>query len=49
MDVHYSKSKQLLAMAASLTHPDPALPLALTTDASATSCGAVLEQFEDGC
>ena len=23
MDVHYSKSKQLLAMAASLTHPDP--------------------------
>ena len=48
MDAKYQKSKELLTMAVHLTHPDPSCPLALTTDASKSSCGAVLEQFEDG-
>jgi len=48
MDPHYENAKELLRQAAHLTHPDPNLPLALTTDASQTSVGGVLEQFEDG-
>ena len=37
-------AKALLAKAAELTHPDPSLPLALMTDASQHSIGAVLLQ-----
>merc|ERR1712155_65877 len=48
MDVHYNNAKNLLKQAANLTLPDPSLPLALTTDASKTSIGAVLEQYEAG-
>merc|ERR1711951_318231 len=48
MDKNYDEAKQLLVMAANLTFPDPNLPLALTCDASKTSCGAVLEQYEKG-
>ena len=37
-------AKQLLVQAAELAHPDPGLPLALMTDASQHSIGAVLMQ-----
>ena len=48
MTEHYDNAKELLKTAAHLTHPDPTLPLALITDASKTSIGAVLEQYEAG-
>ena len=47
MSEHYNAAKQLLIDAANLTHPDPNLPLAITTDSSKTCIGAVLEQYED--
>ena len=40
----FADAKKLLSQAAELTHPDPALPLALMTDASHHSIGAVLLQ-----
>ena len=40
----YEDAKKMLVNAAQLSHPDPALPLALSTDASQHSVGAVLEQ-----
>ena len=40
----FKDAKKLLAQAAELTHPDPNLPLALMTDASQHSIGAVLLQ-----
>ena len=40
----FSDAKQLLVQAAELAHPDPSLPLALMTDASQHSIGAVLMQ-----
>ena len=40
----FEDAKKLLSMAAELSHPDPSLPLALMTDASQHSVGAVLMQ-----
>ena len=45
---HFQKAKDMLAMACTLTYPDPAAPIALTTDSSGHSIGGVLEQFEAG-
>ena len=41
-------SKQMIMAATQLSHPDPAAPIALTTDASKFAIGGVLEQFVDG-
>ena len=46
LQTHFDKAKQLLAMACQLTHPNPALPLALTTDSSKYASGGVLKQLE---
>ena len=43
----FEKAKNLLKLAMQLNHPDPAAPIALTTDASSEAIGAVLEQFKD--
>ena len=40
----FNDAKKLLTQAAELAHPDPSLPLALMTDASQHSIGAVLMQ-----
>ena len=48
MDKPFQEAKQLLVKACQLTLPDPAAPLAITTDASKYAVGAVLEQFSDG-
>ena len=42
---YYNLAKRMLANACLLTHPDTSAPIALTTDASATSIGGCLEQF----
>ena len=41
-------TKHALAEAATLTHPQPNAPLTLTTDASSSAIGAVLETIIDG-
>ena len=41
----FQKSKTALARAALLVHPDPSKEFSLTTDASDTAVGAVLQQF----
>ena len=41
----FAQAKEMLIQAVQLSHPDPKLPLALTTDASQHSVGAVLEQL----
>lgn len=45
MDEAFERSKEGLARATLLAHPDPAAQLALTTDASATAVGAVIQQL----
>ena len=45
---NFDEAKQMIMQACKLQHPDPALPLALLTDASKTAIGAVLEQYEQG-
>ena len=42
----FQNAKKLLTQATELSHPDPNLPLALMTDASQHSVGAVLMQLE---
>ena len=44
LDKSFSAAKSALANAALLSHPNPAAPTALTTDASDVGIGAVLEQ-----
>ncbi len=44
MDRAFDQAKEMLAKATLLNHPDPSSPIALTTDASDTAIGAVLEQ-----
>ena len=44
MDRAFDQAKDMLAKATLLNHPDPSSPIALTTDASDTAIGAVLEQ-----
>ena len=44
---NFDEAKEMLMRATQLVHPDPNKPLALRTDASKTSIGASLEQFED--
>ena len=41
----FRKAKEMLMQACQLAHPDPNAPLALTSDASKTAIGAVLEQY----
>ena len=41
----FQNSKAMLVQAVQLAHPDPGLPLALSTDASQHSVGAVLKQL----
>ena len=48
MDTAFDAAKEALATATMLTYPCSEAPTALTTDASATSVGAVLEQLVDG-
>ena len=43
---HFENAKQLLNAACRLTYPDPALPLAITADASQKAIGCVLEQHD---
>ena len=44
MQESFDAIKQALAMATMLHHPDPKLPLAITSDASKVAIGAVIEQ-----
>ena len=44
MDRAFDQAKEMLAKVTLLNHPDPSSPIALTTDASDTAIGAVLEQ-----
>ena len=44
MQTSFDAIKEALAAATMLHHPDPTLPLALTTDASDVAIGAVIEQ-----
>jgi RNase H-like domain found in reverse transcriptase len=44
----FEQAKLAVAEVAELTHPDPAAPISLTTDASATHMGAVLQQWHVG-
>ena len=44
----FRDAKLLLQKAITLNFPDPAVPLALTTDASKVAMGATLDQFVDG-
>lgn len=48
MDTAFDAAKEALAAATMLNYPRSEAPTALTTDASATSVGAVLEQLVDG-
>ena len=48
LDDDYAAAKDLLVTATELSHPDPAAPLALTTDASLYGIGGVLEQWTNG-
>ena len=48
MDQAFNQAKQLLVNATLLHHPVPEATTALTTDASDTAIGAVLEQQVDG-
>ena len=43
----FSESKQILANATLLVHPDPSAPLNITCDASDFAVGAVLQQYID--
>ena len=50
MDRAFNQAKEMLAKATLLNHPDPSSPIVLTTDASDTAIGAVLEQkFKGNC
>ena len=42
---NYAEAKMMLSEAVQLNHPNPSAPLAITTDASLTCIGAVLEQY----
>ena len=46
--IAFQNSKKLLTNAALLRHPNPANPIALTTDASSFAVGGVLEEYVDG-
>lgn len=48
LEESFKEAKQMLMSACQLEHPDPSLPLALTTDASDYAVGAVLEHFRHG-
>ena len=47
LEDNFKEAKAMLLNAVELNHPDPSAPIALTTDASLTSIGGVLEQFVD--
>jgi len=47
MDTAFEKSKEGLTRATLLAHPDPAAKLAVTTDASSTAIGAVIQQYTE--
>ena len=47
-DFSFYQTKEALAAATMLTYPHSQAPIALTSDASATAVGAVLEQLVDG-
>merc|ERR1712239_3758 len=44
LDSAFAKGKKMLANATELVHPDPSREIRVTTDASDTGYGAVLEQ-----
>ena len=48
LEVNYNEAKEMLSKACQMAHPDPTAPIAITSDASKTAVGAVLEQYEDG-
>ena len=48
MDCAFDRAKEMLANATMLNHPDPSSPIALTTNASDTAIGDVLEQKVQG-
>ena len=48
LDDAFQQARQALANATMLEYPDPHARLALTTDASDTAVGAVVEQFRHG-
>ena len=48
LQAHFDNAKTLLLKAATLSHPDPQAPIALTTDASKNAIGGVLEQYVGG-
>ena len=48
LEENFQAAKDMLVQACELCHPDPNSPIAITTDASEKSIGAVLEQFTDG-
>jgi RNase H-like domain found in reverse transcriptase len=44
----FDQAREAVAEVAELTNPDPAAPVSLATDASATLMGAVLQQWHAG-
>ena len=48
LDKSFAEAKQMLTLATELVHPDPALPLALVSDASKEALGACLQQLDKG-
>ena len=48
LEASFIEAKQMLMNACKLEHPDPNLPLSLTTDASDKGVGAALEHYRDG-
>ena len=48
LQASFDNSKLLLQKCVTLTFPNPANPLALSCDASATAIGGVLEELQDG-
>ena len=48
MQSTFEAAKEMLKQACELAHPDVSAPIALTTDASKSAIGGVLEQFSDG-
>jgi hypothetical protein len=48
LQLAFDKAKAAIAHVAELTHLDPAAPISLATDASASHVGAVLQQWQHG-
>ena len=48
LQADFENAKQMLMLATQIAHPDPNLPISLTTDASKTAMAGCLAQFAHG-